>query len=54
MGKILVGYLEDPIPDLGSVVEVATALTNHIASPTPHPAYDEPLSLDIYLENGLA
>lgn len=29
-------------------------LAVHIASSTPHPAYDNDMNLDIYLENGLA
>lgn len=29
-------------------------LAAHIASPTPHPAYDDDMGLVVYFENGLA
>lgn len=42
----------DPIIVLGPASGEA-ALLNHIASPTPHPAYDNMASLRLVFENGL-
>lgn len=55
MGKVLIGTIVPPgSSGEESATEVAAALAAHIISPTPHPAYDDDMNLDIYFENGMA
>lgn len=35
------------------VTEVEPQLAAHIVSTSPHPAYDDDMNLDVYLENGM-
>lgn len=64
MGKVQVGEIGVSPDEIATAVESyltdnpPTAseplLAAHIISPTPHPAYDDDMNLDIYFENGLA
>lgn len=49
--KVLTGNIYS---DDSADTNASDALAAHISSLTPHPAYDDPMSLDVYLENGMA
>lgn len=65
MSRIIIGDLDtpgsDPSPppvppqpvDPSTHYVMGTELQAHISSATPHPAYDDPLGLTTYFENGL-
>lgn len=49
----LIGFLDELGPDQNGS-GASAALQAHINDLTPHPAYDDPIGLETYLENGLA
>lgn len=55
MARTPIGVIDhpnDPTDPTHAVTE--EELDEHINSPTPHPAYDDPMGLVTYFENGLA
>lgn len=50
-GGVLAGYFPDP--DFAQPMATAAHLNAHEQAPTPHPAYDDMVSLRLLFENGL-